>query len=198
MAKKALIIVDVQNDFCPGGALAVPSGDEVVEPLNKIIAYSRLHPWVVVASRDWHPAETKHFKNFGGLWPAHCVQNTLGAEFHPDLDYGCCTTEILKGTEPDDDGGYSAFSGTNLGGSTLEKILNDHGVRQVFIGGLATDYCVKATALDAVKFGFETYLLLDACRAVNINPDDEAKALGEMILARVKMATTKEVLDGVI
>ena len=165
---KALLIVDVQNDFCPGGALAVREGDKVVPVINRMI--DKFH--LVVASKDWHPVDSIHF----GKWPKHCIRNTGGAEFHPDLDVTSIKKVFLKGTEDKDDG-YSAFQATN---ENLEKYLKDMNVDELYITGLATDYCVLQSALDAVKKGFRTYVLTDAVMGVNVNPGDDEKALNEM------------------
>ena len=172
--KKALIVVDVQNDFCPGGSLAVAHGDEVVGPLNRLIKefLDRREP--VYKTRDWHPAQTKHFAVYGGTWPVHCVQDTAGAKFHADLLDDPRITVISKGSDETADG-YSGFDGTNLA-----QLLRDKGVEEVWVGGLATDYCVKETVLDAVRQGFEVKALADAMRAVNVNPDDGKKAIDEM------------------
>lgn len=189
MPQKALIIVDVQNDFCSGGALAVAGGGEVVSPLNQMIYFANRNGWVVVASRDWHPRNSRHFSEFGGKWPAHCLQETAGAQYHSGLNLHQISSliQVRKGVDPEDDGGYSAFDGKTFTGVTLENALFASGVEGVYIGGLATDYCVKATALDAMKKGFKTRLLLDACRAVNINPDDGEKAVAEMRAAGVRI-----------
>jgi len=172
--KKALIVVDVQNDFCPGGSLAVAHGDEVVAPLNKLIREFLDRGEPVYKTRDWHPAQTKHFAAYGGTWPVHCVENTHGAEFHPDLSDDPRVTTISKGIDESADG-YSGFDGTSLA-----ELLKEENVKEVWVGGLATDYCVKHTVLDARREGFEVKALADAMRAVNINPDDGAKALKEM------------------
>lgn len=199
--KKALLIVDVQNDFCPGGALAVLYGNQVVEPLNKMIKYTRANRWLAVASRDWHPVNHCSFQNQGGPWPPHCVQNTHGAEFHPGLILKPWfeETEIRKGFKQDEDS-YSAFGGSIAVGwnrtMNLEEILQRRKITTVYIGGLATDYCVKATALDAVSLNFKTYLLLDACRAVNVNIGDSLKALIEMKNAGVIITSTEKVING--
>lgn len=191
---KALLIVDVQNDFCPGGALAVSGGDQVVDLLNNLITFASTNNWgLIAASRDWHPATTSHFKDFGGIWPVHCVQNTHGANFHPALKLTGKTYTISKGMLPTEDA-YSPFEGSAYG-SSLNEIMKAFKIERVYIGGLATDYCVKAACLDARKLGYATFLLLDACRAVNINPDDEAGALEEMNDAGVIITTTKEVLN---
>ena len=161
----ALLIVDAQNDFCPGGALAVSEGDQVVEPLNHMIRYARKRGWVVVVSRDWHPRKTNHFAEFGGRWLVHCVQNTPGAEFHPHL-LSVGATIISKGMQPDEDG-YSPFDGVTEDGEDFEDFLQCNKIGRIYIGGLATDYCVKAAVLDALDKTFEVYLLTDACRGVD-------------------------------
>jgi len=177
-SKIAFIVVDLQNDFCPGGALPVADGDKIVPLVNIQVARARRAGHVVAASRDWHPRQTKHFKEFGGIWPVHCVQGTRGAEFHPDFDIRDIPV-FSKGTGTEDDG-YSAYDGRSESGQTLLEFLQEKEVEEVCLKGLATDYCVKATALDARKHGFKTVVLLDACRAVNLHPDDEAKAIKEM------------------
>jgi nicotinamidase/pyrazinamidase len=171
--RRALIVVDVQNDFCPGGALAVERGDEVVAPLNRLIEefLSRGEP--VYKSRDWHPSTTKHFAAYGGTWPVHCVQGTRGAEFHPELIEDPRVRVVSKGTGDEDS--YSAFDGT-----TLADSLRAEGVGEVWVGGLATDYCVKNTVLDALRAGFKVRALSDAMRAVNLHPGDDARAVEEM------------------
>ena len=172
--KKALIVVDVQNDFCPGGSLAVAHGDEVVAPLNKLISEFLDRGDPVFKTRDWHPAKTKHFALYGGTWPIHCVEGTHGAEFHQDLSDDPRVTIVSKGMDESADG-YSGFDGTNLA-----QLLREEDVREVWVGGLATDYCVKHTVIDALQEGFQVKALADAMRAVNVNPDDGAKAIAEM------------------
>jgi len=172
--RKALIVVDVQNDFCPGGSLAVAHGEEVVAPLNKLMTEFLDRGEPVFKTRDWHPEKTKHFAVYGGTWPVHCVQNTRGAEFHPDLLDDPRVTVISKGFDESADG-YSGFDGTELG-----KKLRDDGVEEVWVGGLATDYCVKETVLGARREGFRVKALADAMRPVNVNPDDGKNAIEEM------------------
>lgn len=179
--KKALLVVDVQNDFCPGGSLAVAHGDEVVPPLNKLISEFLDRDEPVYKTRDWHPAKTKHFQAFGGTWPVHCVQETHGAEFHQDLSDDPRATIISKGMNESADG-YSGFDGTNLA-----QLLREEGVNEVWVGGLATDYCVKHTVLDALREGFEVKALADAMRAVNVNPDDGVRAVAEMRAAGAEL-----------
>jgi len=171
--KRALIVVDVQNDFCPGGALAVAHGDEVVAPLNALIDEFLEQGEPVYESRDWHPAQTKHFKAFGGTWPIHCVQNTTGAEFHPELRNDPRITVVSKGLGDTDC--YSAFDETDLASQ-----LRQQGVEEVWIGGLATDYCVKNTVLDALRNGFEVKAIENAMRAVEVIPGDGERALQQM------------------
>ena len=170
---KALLIVDVQNDFCPGGALGAPGNDEVVPVINKI--QDKFD--VVVASKDWHPENSVHFEN----WPVHCVANTKGAEFHPDLKTGKIENIFLKGTGNKDDG-YSAFEATS---DDLTLYLKEKGVDELYVAGLTTDYCVKNTVLDAVK-EFRTTVIEDGIRAVNVNPGDGQKAINEMKQAGAK------------
>jgi len=172
--RKALIVVDVQNDFCPGGSLAVAHGDEVVPPLNKLVGEFLDRGEPVYKTRDWHPARTKHFAAYGGVWPVHCVQNTPGAEFHANLLDDPRINIISKGIDDRADG-YSGFDGTNLG-----ELLREEGVAEIWVGGLATDYCVKETVLDGVRQGFKVKALADSMRAVNINSDDGAKAIDQM------------------
>jgi nicotinamidase/pyrazinamidase len=171
----ALVIVDVQRDFCPGGALAVPDGDAVVQPLNSYIEVFKSANLPIVATRDWHPPNHISFREHGGLWPPHCVQGTEGAEFHPQLKLPEETLIISKATQPDLEA-YSGFEGTEL-----ESLLKSKGVKRLFVGGLATDYCVKMTVLDALKLGFTTFLLEDAIRGVNVNPSDSERAIDEML-----------------
>ena len=172
--KKALIVVDVQNDFCPGGSLAVAHGDEVVGPLNKLMKEFLDRGEPVYKTRDWHPPQTNHFAAYGGIWPFHCIQDTIGAEFHRDLLDDPRITIISKGIDDNADG-YSGFDGTNL-----SELLREEGVDEVWVGGLATDYCVKQTVIDGVRQGFKVRALADAMRPVNVNPDDGANAVAAM------------------
>ena len=166
----ALIVVDVQNDFCPGGALAVPHGDAVIEPLNWLM---RQHD-LVVATRDWHPPDHSSFAEQGGPWPVHCVQDTHGAQLRSDLDRDAIDAVIDKGQDRETEG-YSGFEGTDL-----ERILRERGVERVHVGGLALDYCVKNTALDALRKGFPVTVHLGATRAVNVEEGDGGRAVEEM------------------
>ncbi len=188
--KKALIVVDVQNDFCPGGSLAVANGDEVVAPLNELMKEFLERGEPVFKTRDWHPPTAKHFAVYGGIWPVHCVRNTPGAEFHPELVDDPRITIISKGIDESADG-YSGFDGTNLA-----QILRDQQVKEVWVGGLATDYCVKHTVLDALQQGFEVKALADAMRAVNVNPNDGAEAIAEMRAAGAEVVGSESKAAG--
>ncbi|RLI36059.1 nicotinamidase, partial [Candidatus Bathyarchaeota archaeon] len=143
----------------------------------------------IYATRDWHPPNHKSFREYGGIWPAHCVQGSVGAEFHPDLELPEDVIVISKATDPDREA-YSGFEGTNL----LED-LRSRGVRRVFIGGLATDYCVKSTVLDALRYGFETYLLVDAIRGVDLKPGDSERAIREMVDGGAKEITLSDIAE---
>jgi nicotinamidase/pyrazinamidase len=188
--KKALIVVDVQNDFCPGGSLAVADGDQVVPPLNKLMREFLDRGEPVFKTRDWHPATAKHFAAYGGVWPVHCVQNTPGAEFRAGLLNDPRIKIISKGIDESADG-YSGFDGTNLA-----QLLRDRGVQEVWVGGLATDYCVKHTVLDALHEGFSVKALGDAMRPVNINPDDGARAIAEMLTAGAEIVGSESKAAG--
>jgi len=177
----ALLIVDVQNDFCPGGALAAPHGDEVVPVINQLMAEFP----VTVASKDWHPKDSTHFEK----WPLHCVQDTRGAEFHPDLNEQSIQKVFLKGTSGKDDG-YSAFEATN---KNLKQHLLDKKIDKLYIAGLTTEYCILDTAMNAVKKGFTTYVITDAIRPVNVNEGDGDKALQKMKEAGIKLVKSNEV-----
>lgn len=174
----ALIVVDVQNDFCPGGSLAVPDGDAIVPLINSLMPRFR-H---VLATQDYHPPHHSSFEEQGGPWPVHCVQGTKGAELHPDLDTSKIDEIVRKGTDPAVDG-YSGFAGTDLA-----QRLRDRGVRRVFVTGLATDYCVRATAIEAAQQRFETVVLTDAVRAVNVETGDGERALDDMRRAGAALA----------
>jgi len=178
----ALIIVDVQPDFCPGGALPIARGDEVVPVLNRAIAAAAQAKVPVYASRDWHPRGHLSFAERGGPWPPHCVQDTPGAAFHPDLRLPADARIVTKGTRFDKDQ-YSAFDETGL-----VKELEHDGVRRVWIGGLAEDVCVKATALDARRAGFEVRLIEDATRPVTA--EGGTQALAEMRAAGVQVESS--------
>jgi nicotinamidase/pyrazinamidase len=174
---EGLIVVDVQNDFCSGGALPVPDGDAVVEPINRL---AEEFPFAV-ATRDWHPPDHDSFQEQGGPWPVHCVRETGGAELHPKLHTSRIDAVVDAGREPDHEG-YSGFEHTEL-----SRLLRDQGVETVHVTGLALDYCVKETALDARRDGFGVVLHLGATRAINAEPGDGDRALEELREAGVEI-----------
>lgn len=180
--KDALIIVDVQNDFCPGGALAVAEGDKVIPILNRCIDKFTKSGLPIFATRDWHPAKTRHFNTGGGPWPPHCIQGSKGAQFHSDLKLPPGTVIVSAGMDSDEDG-YSGFLGRDDRGTTLAGLLRQRGIERIFVGGLATDYCVKHTVLDGLREGFKVVLLTDSVRGVNLNSGDSDRAIEEMIRA---------------
>jgi len=177
--RSVLLIVDVQKDFCPGGALPVPNGDRVVPLLNGYIADAKAQGSPVYASRDWHPRVTRHFQPYGGQWPPHCVQNTDGASFHNDLRLPASAIVISKGQDPDSSG-YSALEGYTPEGRTFLSDLRERQIGHLYVGGLATDYCVKHSVLDALGFGFEVTVLGDAIAGVDVQPGDSTRALDDM------------------
>ena len=174
-----LVIVEYQNDLCPGGALAVKDGDRIADAWNGYIAMFQAKGHLIVGTRDLHPSTTIHFKQHGGAWPPHCVQGTQGAAFHPALKLPGNAVIITKGERPDEDS-YSGFDGRDERGLGLEAVLKNDGIRRLFICGLATDYCVKATALDALRLGFRVTALVDAIKGVDLHEGDSMAALEEM------------------
>lgn len=188
MANSALLLVDVQNDFCPGGALPVPEGDRVVPVLNEYVQRFTRAGKPVFASRDWHPHQTRHFKDQGGPWPIHCVQETAGAAFHPELKLPATAGVVTKGTDPTDDG-YSAFEAVGDDQRFLGGMLEQAGVEKLYVGGLATEYCVRASVLDGLKQGLDVVVLLDAVRGIDVEAGDVARALDEMLRAGARTAT---------
>jgi nicotinamidase/pyrazinamidase len=187
----ALIVVDYQNDFAdPNGSLYVAGGDKIVGFINAQIAEARDAGAMVVFTQDWHPESTPHFQKDGGIWPVHCVGDTWGSELHPDLDAAEDESKVRKGVGGED--GYSGFTvadpKTGVKSSTdLEQQLRDRNIKRVVVIGLATDYCVKATAIDAASKGFETTVLQRGIRAVNLEPDDAENALKEMESSGVRL-----------
>ncbi len=184
-----MLVIDVQRDFCAGGALAVPGGDSVVPVLNDVIRGAAERRMPVYASRDWHPTASRHFVAGGGVWPVHCVADSEGARFHPDLRLPIDTAVVSKGVDADEDG-FSAFDGRLEDGTTLEESLRTAGVARLLVGGLATDYCVRHTVLDALGKGWPVTLLTDAVAAVNLRPDDGARALERMRAAGAVLRTS--------
>lgn len=190
----ALVVVDVQNDFAdPAGGLAVVGGDLIIPTLNREIALAIDAGALVVATQDWHPASTPHFAKDGGIWPVHCVADTWGAALHPALTVPNDAARVRKGVNGED--GYSGFtlrdpvSGDTIA-TALEGLLRVAAIDTVIVCGLATDYCVKATALDAVRLGFDTSLLIDAVAAVDLEPGDGARAIEAMEATGVTMWRT--------
>lgn len=204
MSNKAIIMVDLQNDFCKGGSLAVPDGDAVVPLANQLQAY---FDWVIV-TKDWHPKDHMSFaSNHPGkkvgeiievhniqqvLWPDHCVQHTRGAQLHLHLKLHHIHHIVHKGTQKTIDSYSAFFDNEHLRSTGLGEYLKQKNIKDVYIMGLATDYCVKFSCLDAVKLGFNTYVIEDACRGVELQPGDVAKALQEMKDAGVRMVRTAE------
>jgi nicotinamidase/pyrazinamidase len=207
--KTALIIVDVQNDFCEGGALEVKNGNDVIPVINSLIKFP--HFDYIIATQDWHPREHKSFaanhKNkkvydvikLGGikqvLWPNHCIQRTKGSRFHMELNLGVNFKIFRKGTNPEIDS-YSGFYDNDHKSSTgLTEYLRKKDISRIYVTGLATDYCVKFTAMDALKEGFETYIIKDAVKGVNINIEDSKKAVSEMSKSGIKIITSRSILN---
>lgn len=178
----ALVIVDVQHDFLPGGALGVAEGERIFDPIDELAPrFPRVY-----ATRDWHPADHSSYAQYGGPWPVHCVAGTHGAAFDPRLNLENVDVVVDKGTDRETDG-YSGFAATSL-----ESDLREHGVNRVFVCGLATDYCVKATALDAKAAGFDVVVIEDAAAAVNVQPGDEERALDELRESGVAVARSRD------
>lgn len=191
----ALLLIDLQNDFCPGGALAVQEGDQVIAVANQAIEVCRRRGWPVVASQDWHPASHRSFATHSGeapgtlgtleglpqvWWPEHCIQDQPGADFHPDLNLAGIDQVFRKGQNPDVDS-YSAFFDNGRRTETeLDSWLKGKGITTLVVMGLATDYCVKYSVLDALALGYTTSLITEGCRGVNLQPDDSERAFEEM------------------
>jgi nicotinamidase/pyrazinamidase len=181
---KALLIIDFQNDFTPGGALAVEEGDEIAEPIRRLADEVD----VIVATRDWHPPDHASFETRGGPWPIHCVQGTPGAELHASIQDLDIAAIVDVGREREDEG-YSGFEN-----SDLARILRDHDVDEVYVVGLATDYCVRASAIDACREGFDVTVVSDAIRGVEVKPGDSERALADMSEAGARIASSSELL----
>ena len=179
--KKALLIVDVQKDFCPGGSLAAPGGNDIIPVINSLMDKFDL----VVASKDWHPKKRIHFDH----WPVHCIRATKGADFHDDLNTRGIDEVVLKGTSNSDDG-YSAFEATN---ADLSFLLKKNDIHSVYVCGLTTEYCVKATAFDALRAGFITIVITDATAPVAAKEGDEQKALKQMLDGGIKMTKSDQI-----
>jgi nicotinamidase/pyrazinamidase len=205
--KNALILVDIQNDFCPGGSLAVPAGDEVVAIANAL----QPHFDLVIASQDWHPADHVSFAaNHQGhrageviqldglsqiLWPVHCVQGSVGSDFHPALDQSHLDKIVHKGADSLIDSYSAFFDNAHLRSTGLADYLAEQGVKSIYLLGLATDYCVKFSCLDAVHLGLDVHLIMDGCRVIDLQPGDIDKALEEMRQAGVKIINAKDIVE---
>lgn len=171
----ALVIVDMQNDFLPGGSLAVPMGDTIIPVINRYLAFFHDHGRPVFATRDWHPPDHCSFQQQGGPWPPHCIATTSGAAFHPEIEFPINTQVISKATTREKDA-YSGFTDTQL-----NALLQASGIRRLFIGGVATEYCVLNTVKDALHYHYTPFVLEDAIRAIDLKPDDGLNARKEMV-----------------
>jgi nicotinamidase/pyrazinamidase len=185
--KAALIVVDIQRDFCPGGALPAQRGDSIVPAANRYIAEAHDIGMPVYASRDWHPPVTTHFKEYGGEWPPHCVQGSPGAAFHPDLRLPSDAIVISKGDDPERPG-YSAFDGHTEDGTPLLTELENRQIGWVFVAGLTTEYCVRQTVLDARRAGLRVSVLRDAIGSIEQHPGDADRALADMAAGGAELA----------
>lgn len=186
-SQTALLLIDLQNDFCPGGSLAVPEGDQVIAAANQLMPHFK----TVIATQDWHP---RHHASFVDLWPVHCVQNTFGAQFHPDLQLHFITTVIQKGIDQMIDS-YSAFyDNAHVKNTGLADYLRKKNISVLYVMGLATDYCVKYSCLDAITEGFTVHLIQDGCRGVNLQKHDIENALRTLEDSGVMLTTIKDTL----
>lgn len=192
--KSALIVVDIQYDFLPGGALAVPEGDQLVPTLNEYIRRFSGAGRPVYATRDWHLPTTKHFQRYGGVWPPHCVQGTPGAEFHRELKLPEDVILVSKGMDPNLDS-YSSFQAFEEDGTPMVESLRKRGIEHIYVGGLATDYCVRWTMLDALAAGFHATALIDGSLGVNLKPHDSEHAIRDIVWAGGALATLNHVGD---
>ena len=188
-AVSALLIIDVQRDFCSGGALEVPNGTQVAPVLNRVVEELSPDRGLIYASRDWHPPVTTHFQKYGGTWPIHCVAGTEGARFHPDLRLPPDAIIVTKGEAPSSHG-YSAFEGHTPTAETLLEDLRRHAITHLYVGGLATDYCVRHSVLDALKAGLRVTILTDAIAGVDVQSGDSARAIQEMTEAGAELTTS--------
>jgi nicotinamidase/pyrazinamidase len=179
----ALLIVDVQKDFCPGGSLAVAGSDKIIPVINNYIRLFREKGLPILASRDWHPETSVHFKTRGGIWPVHCVQGSEGAQFHPEMRLPESAVILSKGMNPERDDEYSDFQSVTEQGIHFPEFLEEQGISRLYICGIATDYCVKETVLDTLNNGFAVTLLEDAISGVDLNPGDSARAIEQMLAA---------------
>ncbi len=188
--KKALLVVDIQNDFCPSGALGVQEGQTIIPILNRCIRYFEEKNLPIFVTRDWHPKITKHFSQFGGEWPEHCIAGSAGAQFHPSFELPKEALVLSKGMDPETDS-YSALQATDTSGTLFPDLLKKLGVTEIYVAGLATDYCVKYSVLDALKEGLKVFVLTDAIAGVNRQRGDSRKALEEMVRNGAKEITSE-------
>ena len=193
--RKALVVVDVQNDFCERGALMVPGADAVLPAVNEYIRYFVARDLAVILSRDWHPADSRHFQEFGGKWPVHCVRGSWGAEFHPRLLIPASAVVVSKGMRRTSHG-YSVFDGFDSTGHSFAEIIEEYRVNELWLAGLATDYCIRSSALDARERGLRVRLLLDAMRGVSSR--STACAIEQMRAAGIELQAIEQLnlLDG--
>jgi len=185
-SQSVLLLTDLQVDFCPGGALGVPGGDEIIKTVNEYVRFFHSQRVPIIATRDWHPPNHCSFIEQGGPWPVHCVQTSRGAQFHPDLIVPPGTAIVSKATDPKKEA-YSAFEGT-----TLEQRLRDMSAKTLYVSGLATDYCVKQTVLDACRLGIRVVVLEDAVRGIDATPGDCERAMREMREAGAILARSRD------
>lgn len=190
--KRALIVVDVQNDFLPAGALGISGAGRIVPVINRYIRMFSSRSLPVFATRDWHPRQTAHFKAFGGTWPVHCVAGSRGAHFDRRLKLPKEAIIVSKGMDPRQDS-YSAFQAFDSRDTPLAVLLQLFGIKEIFIAGLATDYCVKWSARDALRNGFKVYVLTDAIKGVDLTPSDSENALAEISAQGANLVTLREV-----
>ena len=193
-SQKALLIIDVQNDFCPGGTLGVPQAEKIIPAVNKYLKLFKKNKLPIFATRDWHPPKTRHFKDFGGAWPAHCIQNTRGAAFHPRLKLPKEAVLLYKGMDPQEDS-YSAFQAEDTSGMDFLSLLKRLKISELYVGGLATDYCVRSSVIDALKQKFKVRLLMDAVRGVDFKKGDSEKTVKEMITLGAKAITLNKIKE---
>lgn len=204
MTQRALLLVDIQNDFCAGGALAVAEGDSTVDIANALIEWCKSRGGAVLASQDWHPANHGSFASQHGVapfstgeldglaqtfWPDHCVQNSDGAALHPLLNQQAIDEVFRKGEDPNIDSYSAFFDNDHRKATALHGWLQQHGIRELIVLGLATDYCVKFSVLDALKLGYEVSVITDGCRGVNIQPQDSTQAFMEMAVEGATLYT---------
>lgn len=177
---QGLLIVDVQNDFCAGGTMPIARAETILPVINQYIRYFYAHSAAIIATRHWHPATTSHFETFGGAWPSHGIQDTPGALFHPDLALPRDVIIISKGMKPGEEG-WSAFEGVDTRDKSFFTVLQENKIKELFVAGLATEYCVKATVLEALQNNFAVNLLMDAIKGVNIEPEATDYAVKKML-----------------